>query len=49
MVKHRLSIKELIDWVADPGRWKDITVDVDETSGSRPMAVTIDSATDTPL
>ncbi|EIV6184143.1 hypothetical protein L9H89_003888 [Klebsiella aerogenes] len=49
VVKHRLSIKELIDWVADPGRWKDITVDVDETSGSRPMAVTIDSATDTPL
>lgn len=37
--RHNLFIKELIDWVDEPGHWKDISVDVDYTSGSRPMAV----------
>lgn len=37
--RNSLSIKELIDWVSDPGRWIDIAVEVDDSSGSRPMAV----------
>ncbi|HBT2131917.1 hypothetical protein ACAF91_26315 (plasmid) [Klebsiella pneumoniae] len=38
-VRYSLSIKELIDWVTDPDHWIDIAVEVDDTSGSRPMAV----------
>lgn len=38
-VRYSLSIKELIDWVSDPDHWIDIAVEVDDTSGSRPMAV----------
>ena len=38
-VRHSLSIMELIEWVSDPGRWMDIAVEVDDTFGSRPMAV----------
>ncbi|MFZ6826211.1 hypothetical protein [Klebsiella pneumoniae] len=39
VARNSLSIKELIDWVSDPGRWIDIAVEVDDSSGSRPMAV----------
>ncbi|EOE3546514.1 hypothetical protein ACKE2L_006129, partial [Klebsiella pneumoniae] len=37
--RYSLSLKELIDWVSDPDHWIDIAVEVDDTSGSRPMAV----------
>lgn len=41
VVRHSLSIKELNDWVAVPWRWKDVAVEVDDISGSRPMAVSM--------